>query len=135
MLLVSVLLLSIMLAVLTQFSAFFKSEQESKFKIAVVGNTHSRFFNLGIAALKTLDASRFSIDIELTEESKAKKQLLRGEISAYVVIPEKFIKYARRGKIIPVTYYTTASTIDISGLMRDTAYWQAPESCRTHGSL
>ncbi len=118
-LLVSVLLLSIVLTVLAQFSSFFKSEQESKFKVAVVGNTNSRFFSLGIASLKTFDASRFSIDIELTDEDEAKRQLLRGEISAYIVMPKNFIKYASEGKIIPVRYYTTASTIDISGLMRD----------------
>ena len=118
-LIVNLLLLSIMLTVLSQFSAFFKSEQESKFKIAVAGNTNSRFFKIGMVALKTFDSSRFSIDIELTEEEKAKEQLLGGEISAYIVIPEKFIKNMRKGKIVPINYYTTASTIDISGLMRD----------------
>ena len=118
-LVVSFLLLSIMLAVLSQFSAFFKSEQESRFKIAVAGKPESRFFSLGMAALKTLDSSRFSIDIEFSSEEKAKKQLLGGEISAYLVIPDNFIKSMRKGKIVPVTYYTTASTIDISGLMRD----------------
>ncbi len=118
-LVVSFLLSSIVLMVLSQFSAVFQSEQEAKFKVAVVGNTNSRLFNFGIVALKTLDSSRFSVDIELTDEQTAKEQLLGGEISAYIVIPENFIRFARQGKIIPVTYCTTASTIDISGLMRD----------------
>ena len=118
-LIVSFLLVSVVMMVLSQFSAFYESEQESRFKVAIVGNTNSRVFHLGVAALTTLDSSRFSIDVELTDEKTAKEQLLGGEISAYVVIPEKFVKYARKGKIIPVTYYTTASTIDISGLMRD----------------
>lgn len=118
-LIVALLLLSIVLTVLSQFSAYLKSEQEAKFKIAVVGNTNSRFFNFGMVALKTFDSSRFSIDIELTNEEAAKSQLLSGEISAYIVIPKNFIKNARKGKTVPVTYYTTASTIDISGLMRN----------------
>ena len=116
---VATVLLAILLAVFSEFSKVVKQEQESRFKIGVVGETTGRFFNLGITALKTLDTSRFSIDIELTDTETAKKQLLAGEISAYVVIPKNFVKAAQYGKILPISYYTTASTVDISAIMRD----------------
>ena len=116
---VASLLIYIVLTIFSQFSSFFKSEQESRFKVAVAGNTNSRLFNFGVTALKTLDSSRFSIDIELTDEPTAKKELLDGDISAYIVIPENFFKSARKGIILPVTYCTTASAIDLSALMRD----------------
>lgn len=118
-LIIASLLLVMALTVFSQFSSFVKSENESRFKIAVVGQTNSRFFNIGMSALKTLDTSRLSIDIELTDEQTAKEHLLTGQISAYVVIPKGFIKAAQYGKIIPISYYTTASTVDISAIMRD----------------
>lgn len=116
---VSFILIFVVLTVLAQFSAIFKSEQDAKFTVAVAGDTNSRLFNFGIIALKTLDSSRMSIEIIEEDKDSAKRQLLNGEISAYAVIPKDFFKYARHGEIIPITYCTTASTVDISGIMRD----------------
>ncbi len=116
---VSYLLACVILMILSQFSAAFKNDQAAKFTVAIVGSTTSRMFDFGISALTAADSSRFSIDIQQTDEQTARKRLLDGDISAYVVIPKEFSKYARQGKTIPLTYCTTASTIDISGLMRD----------------
>lgn len=116
---VSTVLLFLAITVFSQFSYALKSEDNARFKIAVVGNTKSRFFNIGIAALKTLDSSRFAVDIELADEETAREELIRGDISAYVVVPKGFVKAAQYGKIIPISYYTTSSTIDVSALMRD----------------
>ena len=116
---VSSILLFIAVTVFSQFSYTVKNEADARFKVAVAGNTKSRFFNIGVAALKTLDSSRFSVDIEITDEKTARKELLNGDISAYVVVPKGFVKAAEYGKIIPISYYTTASTVDVSALMRD----------------
>ena len=119
LLLIAALLMSISLVVFQQFSYFLKSDRDSKITISVVGNTDSRLFTAGIMALKTMDSSRFSMDLQLTDEETAKKQLRNGEISAYVVIPEGFTKAARQGEILPICYYTTTSTVDVSALLRD----------------
>ena len=116
---VSAVLLLIAVTVFSQFAFMLKSDSEAMFKVDVVSNTKSRLFNLGVTALKTLDSSRITVDIELTDEQTAREHLLRGETSAYVVMPKGFMKAARRGKILPISYYTTTSTVDISALVRD----------------
>ncbi|MBR3289235.1 MAG: ABC transporter permease [Clostridia bacterium] len=98
---------------------FVKNEQLAKFGIDVVGESDSRFFKTGLLALQTLDASNISIDMKLTDEETAKNDLRTGQVSAYVVIPEGFMQASGRGEIMPIAYYTTASTVDISALMRD----------------
>lgn len=119
LLLIAALLLSASLLVFQQLSEFMKSDQEARFTISVVGNSNSRLFTAGITALKTMDSSRYSMDIQLTDEETAKMQLRTGQISAYAVIPEGFTKAARKGEILPISYYTTTSTVDVSALMRD----------------
>ena len=118
-LVITSLLLAIALIVFSQVSAFVKSDSEARFRIDVVGDTSSRFFNVGVTALKTLDSSRFSLDFAIVDEETARKNLIAGRSSAYIVIPKGFIKAASYGKIIPISYYTTSSTVDISALMRD----------------
>ena len=116
---ISAVLLYIAVTVFSLFSFMIKSENETRFKVDVVSNTKSRLFNTGIAALKTLDSSNISIDVELTDEETAKKHLMDGYSSAYVVVPKGFAKAAREGRMLPVSYYTTTSTVDISALVRD----------------
>ena len=118
-LLMTAVLLGIAFLVFSQASAFLESDQEAKCKIDIVGETNGRIFNVGVTALKALDSSNLSLDIEITDEETAKNDLAEGMISAYVVIPKGFMKAAARGEIIPIPYYTTTSTVDISALLRD----------------
>jgi len=98
---------------------FASSEQAARFKVDVVGESDSRFFKTGLTALQTLDSTNISIDLSLTDEPTAKSDLLAGRVSAYIVFPEGFVKASSRGEILPIAYYTTASTVDVSALMRD----------------
>ncbi|MBQ7254998.1 MAG: ABC transporter permease [Oscillospiraceae bacterium] len=119
LLLIAALLVSISLVVFQQLSDLTKNDRNATFTISVVGNTDSRLFSAGIAALKTMDPSRYSIDLQLTDEETAEAQLRRGQISAYVVIPKGFSQAADRGELLPIAYYSTTSTIDISALVRE----------------
>ena len=118
-LVVAILFLLIASVVFSSAADFVSSEQMAKFKLDVVGESDSRFFKTGLTALKALDSSNISIDMELTDEETAKNDLLTGRVSAYVVIPEGFMQASARGEIMPIAYYTTASAVDVSALMRD----------------
>ena len=89
-------------------------EQNQKLHIAVVGSTEDPILSMGVTALTFYDSSRFSMDvIELTEE-QAQKALFRGEISAYVVIPENFVEEAYYGNFLPLKF---VSTVGANGLL------------------
>ena len=98
---------------------FVNNEQAARFKADIVGESDSQFFNTGLTALKALDSSNVSITWEKADEETARNDLLTGRVAAYVVIPEGFMEAAGRGEILPITYYTTASTVDVSALMRE----------------
>ena len=75
---------------------------------------------MGITAVQTLDASRFSIEVVAVEDKDtAAKKLRVGEISAYIVVPEGFTRAINRGKILPLDYYTTESFMDVSAIMKN----------------
>ena len=118
-LIVAILLSAIATVVFSTAADFVSNEQMARFKLDVVGESDSRFFKTGLAALSALDSSNISIDLELTDEETAKNDLLLGNVSAYVVIPDGFMEATGRGEILPIAYYTTASTLDVSALMRD----------------
>ena len=66
-LVVAILFLLIASVVFSSAADFVSSEQMAKFKLDVVGESDSRFFKTGLTALKALDSSNISIDMELTD--------------------------------------------------------------------
>ena len=118
-LIMAILFLMIASVVLSTASDLASNEQTARFKLDVVGESDSRFFKTGLTALQALDSSNISIDMELVDEETARNDLLAGRVSAYVVIPEGFMEATGRGEIMPIAYFTTASTVDVSALMRD----------------
>lgn len=93
--------------------------KNQKFKISVVGSTEDNYLNMGVAALKTLDSTRFAVEIEQTDEKTARKNLESGKISAYVVIPEGFSEAAYQGNIMKIKYYTTDSAVGVVSIFKD----------------
>ena len=94
-------------------------EQNNRFQIGVVGETDNRFFEMGISAVQTFDTSRFSIEVVLVDEETAKKELREGKLSAFVVIPDGFTQAIEYGRILPISYYTTQSSLDVTAIMKD----------------
>lgn len=87
---------------------FNDSEEKSPFKVALTGDTQDQYIRWGMAALKTLDETRYSIEIIVLEEPQAEKKLKVGKISAYIVIPPDFIENALHGDIKPLRFVTSA---------------------------
>ncbi len=83
------------------------AQQETvKFPLALCGSTDDPMVQLGITALKQLDATRFSVDLYTMTEAEAQTALAEGDISAYVVLPERFMESAMHGNIPTVRYVT-----------------------------
>lgn len=103
------LILFICLAVILSVTAdkLVNSEEFKKFNIALTGDTDSEYIDLGLTVMRTMDSSRFSIEFIEMSETEAQKALSKGEISAYVVLPPKFIENALNGKNETIKYVTS----------------------------
>ncbi|MBQ4130817.1 MAG: ABC transporter permease [Clostridia bacterium] len=93
--------------------------KNQKFKISIVGSTEDNYLSMGVTALKTLDTTRFSVEITESDQNTAQKDLERGKIDAYVVIPEGFSREAYRGNIMKIKYYTTDSAVGVVSIFKD----------------
>ena len=118
--------LAVTLALLIGLAAVFSgllstladSENNKRFSIAITGDTDNEYLGWGMTAMKTLDETRFSIDfIEMTENA-AQKALKKGDISAYVIIPEDFVEKAVSGDVMPITYVTSTGMEGIAELFK-----------------
>lgn len=94
-------------------------DKNEKISIGIVGDTSDSYLGFGITAIQSLDSSRYSMNlVELTEE-EAKEKIKKGEIAAYLVIPEGFIDSVVSGNIKPIPYVTTSAAVDLPTLFKD----------------
>ncbi len=101
----------------TQQSA--QREENQKFPFAFCGETDHAFLQMGLSALSSFDSSRFAIDLLEMEEAEAAQALARGDISAYVVIPDGFMESALSGQIPPLKFYSTVGATGIVSLVKE----------------
>ena len=99
-----------------QWSDMDHSDGTTKINLGVVGNTDGSYLSFGLFALKNMDASRFTLNLVELDEEEAKKELLNGDISGYVVIPENFMSAVSSGENGYVTYVckSSQSGIDVA---------------------
>ncbi len=95
------------------------SEEKTKFSIGIVGDTSESYLGLGVAAVETLDSSRFAIDFKEMTEREAKQALEAGKLSAYVLIPEGFVEAAVHGDIQKITYVTTPGAVGLTTILKN----------------
>ena len=95
------------------------SQIQAKIKFGVVGTSGDTFLQMGMLALNTIDSSRFSVDFIQLEEDDAQSAMRRGELAAYVVIPEGFIDAAMYGEILPVKYVSTIGAVGLVSMLKD----------------
>ena len=95
------------------------SQEQRKLQVGVVGATGDTYLELGMMALTTFDSSRFALSFEEMEEVQAEQAMRRGEIVAYVVIPEEFMDEVMRGHIIPLKYVSTVGAVGLVSLLKD----------------
>ena len=93
-------------------------EKKQKVEIGLVGNRSGSYLGFGIQALQSLDSSRFAIDfLEMSSEREAKEALERGELSAYVLLPDGFVDALVRGENMPATYVTSPGAAGIGSMV------------------
>lgn len=106
--------------ILSGFFASFRSSEESKeFVVALSGDTDNTYLQWGLAALQMADASQFSISVVEMPQQQAHAALEKGEISAYVILPEDLMEKALAGEDFePITYVTSAGVEGISSFLK-----------------
>ncbi len=96
-----------------------RSDLQVKMKIGMVGTVGDTYLELGMAALESLDSTRMSLEIVAMNEAEAIRAMERGDISAYITVPEGFVENALHGKILPLKYVGTSGAIGVVALMKD----------------
>lgn len=109
-------------AVLLFGRSFFLSddrrEARNTIRIGVVGSFDDPFLQLAVTALKNLDSSRFTADLTVLTENEAASLLRRGELQAYVVIPEGFYESVDSYRNdVQITYVSTSGAVGIGTVM------------------
>lgn len=95
-------------------------EKKQMVEIGLVGSTEGSYLGFGIQALQSLDSSRFAIKfLEMESGETAAGALERGEISAYVLIPDGFVEALAWGHNMPVTYVTSPGAAGIGSMVMD----------------
>ena len=95
------------------------SDQQQRVQIAVSGQTDDVFLQMGLSALNSFDNSRFAMELIEMDTDSAKKALARGEIAAYIVIPEGFMDAAFRGEVIPLDFVSTTGSADLISIFKE----------------
>ena len=81
-----------------------------KYSIGIIGDMNEPYMDFAISSLEALDTSKFSIDIKLMDLQEAKKELSKGKISAYVIIPQGFIESIENGQNDKQIIYVTSDS-------------------------
>ena len=99
-------LLLLLAGIATAFTALNQQnntgEENQKFQLALCGSGDSSFLKMGLQALESFDSTRFAMTVVQMEEADAADALRRGEIAAYVVIPDTFLQEAFYGNILQI---------------------------------
>ncbi len=109
------------------FTATGSETPESKFRIGLVGTVGDTYLEMGIAAMQMMDSTRLSMELVTMEEAEAADALSKGDITAYVVVPENFVSSALSGTMLPMSFvsntdaanFTTFIKEEITGMISD----------------
>ena len=98
-------LFGIFLAGAMIFKGTANDRDDKKVSVGVVGNTSDTFFNIGINVIKSIDDSRFYIDIISMTKDEADAALAKGDILGYIDVPQNFIDSIASMENVPAVYY------------------------------
>lgn len=93
-------------------------EENQKVRVGVAGDMENSFIRFGMGAFGSLDDTRYSIELAQYEEKDAATALKKGDVAAYIVVPEEFVEKALHGNIEPIKFVTTAESSDIITLFK-----------------
>ncbi len=88
-----------------------------KFQVGIVGDTTDKYLTMGITAAQNLDSSRFMLDFLFVEEEEAIELLRKGELSAYLIIPDGFMDSVMVGENKRIQFVTSEGTVDITTIL------------------
>lgn len=96
-----------------------KKESENRAKIGIVGDMEDAYLNIGLTAVKDLDASKEYIDFVPMEKEAAKEKLEKNEIVGYLYFPDNFIQDAIKGKDTKLQFYLSDSPASLGPIMME----------------
>ena len=118
--LAALILLGSLLAVFTMvIRQDSESEKNQKFQVGLTGETDNSFLQMGLAAIATMDATRFTVEIHQMTPTQAAAALAAGELAAYIEIPEGFMEEALRGDIMQLKFVTTLNGTGLAAVLKD----------------
>lgn len=96
-----------------------KTDENKRFKVGITGDTDAKYIKSGMAALTSLDDTRFSMEVVIMEREEAEKSLITGDIAAFVILPEDFIERALYGDMDKVTYVTSSGAETVATMFKN----------------
>lgn len=108
---------SLGLLVFAKLSNEAQGGEESRVKLGIVGEDEDSYLGVGIYALENLDSSRFTCEFSHLTEEEARRKLEAGELSAYIVIPDGFVRSIIDGENKRVTFISGSSQAGIGTVL------------------
>ena len=96
-----------------------QGEVFQKVHIGVVGTQDDDLLQKAVDAVAAMDSSNLSLSFIQMSEQQAKTGLERGELSAYLVIPEGFLDEALGGEITPIRFVSVPGSENIFSIVKD----------------
>ena len=88
-------------------------EKNTMIKLGIVGDSEESYLEMAINALRNMDSSRFSLSIvNVDDEEQAANMIRRGDLVAYLVVPEDFFAKAMDGDVQKLTCVTASGATD-----------------------
>ena len=92
-------------------------EKQMMVEIGVTGEVSNEYVTMAIAALRSLDDSRFAVNLKVMEEDAAREELLQGKLGAYFVVPEGIVEAIMYGESFQIKYYTCKDQAGLGTLL------------------
>ena len=89
------------------------TDPQEPLRIGIVGDVDDEYFQIGLAAMKHFDSSRFAVELEELTEEEAVRLTRDGKLSGYAIIPEGFVSSIMTGENKQITLVTTDSSKDL----------------------
>lgn len=100
------------------FRADAGQEKKQTVKIGLAGSAEGSYLGFGIEAIQSLDTSRFAIEfLRMESEEEAGEALKRGELSAYLSVPEGYVEALVRGETPRIAYVTSKDAAGIGSVV------------------
>ena len=116
---VLVLLVGLLTALTVTVRQNAAEEENQKVRVALVGTADDGMLQMGLAALSTFDSTQFSMEIVEMTEKEAHSALQRGQVGAYLVIPDNFMDEAMNGNILPIKFVSTAGAANMVTIFKE----------------